>query len=230
MDVFCGRTPGKQSVLRAEMYAVYGVLKSISAGRPFLLLIDNLQCCKIVDRVLSTGSVPKGIFDIAEADIVLCICEIIESCPTLSGRALWIKAHCDLEGNEKADGAAKSGAQCSPSQIEIKPSSPSSMISEELCLRFGDGSLALGAAIKKKGREKWFSNEGPMLNPQGAVALAYDSECSGQILDCGGSVCRLKFLWGRVVWDEPVFDLPAIQVCEKTYHNLYSPARFMWSL
>ena len=82
------------------MYAVYGVLQTVPADRPVLLLIDNLACCKIIDEILLSGSEPRGVFDKAEADIVLCICNILERHPAKIGRALWIKAHCELDGNE----------------------------------------------------------------------------------------------------------------------------------
>ena len=222
-DVFYARTPGKPSVLRAELYAVLGALRAAPTDRAVLLLVDNSTCQEITDNLLNLRQLPANLFDRADADIISAIHKLLPL-RKRPGRALWVKSHCGLSGNLMADNAAESGASCLEAlAVEADNVLESMGMTKDKCLHMQDGTLALGAVIKAQGRERWFG----CVQPDGSLSTQSPEGAADVGLDCDRShICRLKFIWGRVWWSTHLpFDPPSPEVCEKNHHYKFRESR-----
>ena len=93
------RLPDTTSIFTAELYAIYQVLKHIRR--------HNYSRCLIVTDSASSVMALRG--QMVSSSLVLKTLQLLTSIHMESGdiKLLWVPSHVGIQGNEKADAAAK---------------------------------------------------------------------------------------------------------------------------
>jgi ribonuclease HI len=180
-DAVLARTTGPQYVLRAEWEAVEGALNYLvtDTTTPTLLLIDNKTVATDTDSMMVNNRMPDNVYSKAHSDVIDRVMTRIRALPQEKA-AVWVKAHVQIYGNERADRLAKRAThyKSAPPPIKLQPGD-----------LFYNGQLAHKHVLKIA---QCFA-----YPPSVDLAMPVDRKCGLKRMN----TTRFKYLHDRVHWN-----------------------------